>query len=122
MKIHFEDTMLVTVTGIIIVFIVLILLVLIMYLFGKVASSGSAKKGEKAQEIPAPAKQKVAPSAGLASALPTGDDDELIAVIAAAVQALSESSGKSYAVRSVRPSPSRPVWASAGIYENTRPF
>ena len=124
MKISFGDTMLVTITGIVIVFIVLILLVLIMVLFGKVASSGRAKRGETAPPKPVPVKKnndKTVPPVSLASSLPAGDD-ELIAVIAAAVQALDQESGKRYVIRSVRPALARPVWASAGIYENTRPF
>lgn len=125
MKISFGNTMLVTVTGIVIVFIVLILLVLIMVLFGKVASSGRAKRGEEAPQKTVPVKNNnhmTPPPVSLASGLPAGDDDELIAVIAAAVQALDHDSGKRYVIRSVRPALARPVWASAGIYENTRPF
>ncbi|HNX15407.1 MAG TPA: hypothetical protein PK854_11125 [Oscillospiraceae bacterium] len=52
-----------------------------------------------------------------------GEGDELIAVIAAAVYAFGESTGKTLAIRSVRRiQDRRPVWASAGVYENTRPF
>lgn len=121
MKISLADTMLVTVTGIAIVFIVLILLVFVMYLFGKIATSGG-KKGVKQQEKPNPAQQITAPPPAATSNLADGEDDELIAVIAAAVQAIGEGSGKRYAVRSIRPALSRSAWASAGIYENTRPF
>ena len=121
MKISLADTMLVTVTGIAIVFIVLILLVFIMYLFGKVASSGG-NKDQKKQEKTAPAKQKPLPPTGTALSVPAGDEGELIAIIAAAVHSLGEASGKRYTVRSIRPAGTRSAWATAGIYENTRPF
>ncbi len=53
-------------------------------------------------------------------------DDDLIAVIAAAVCALGESAGQKLAVKSVRQvnarRQGRSVWAAAGVYENTRPF
>ena len=120
MKMTWGDTMLVTVTGITIVFTVLIVLVFVMYLFGKVASSRGNKE-QKSTDKPAPTKQKAAPPPAALSAS-SGDEDELIAVIAAAVQSLGESSGKRYAVRSIRPSGARSAWAAAGIYENTRPF
>ena len=121
MKISLSDTILVTATGIVIVFIVLILLVFIMYLFGKVASSGG-NKDQKKQEKPAPAKQKPLPPSGASMSILAEGEGELIAVIAAAVHSLSERSGKHYAVRSIRPAGTRSAWATAGIYENTRPF
>lgn len=55
----------------------------------------------------------------------TEDDDEVIAVISAAVAMIYEGTGVNYAVRSVRPVrriSGRPVWASAGITDNTRAF
>ena len=122
MKISLADTMLVTVTGISIVFFVLILLVFVMYLFGKAASSGGKKTEKKAPKAIA-AEQKPSSPPKAALSVPVGEDEgELIAVIAAAVQALGESTGKRYAVRGIRPSGARSAWAAAGIYENTRPF
>lgn len=52
------------------------------------------------------------------------DDDEIIAVIAAAVATMYDGTGKSAVIRSVRPSvkPNRSVWSAAGVYENTRAF
>lgn len=62
-------------------------------------------------------------SAPISSAAPAAGDDDLIAVIAAAVYAFGESTGKTLAVRSIRRAKDRrPVWASTGVYENTRPF
>jgi len=122
MKISLADTMLVTVTGISIVFFVLILLVFVMYLFGKAASPGGKKTAKKAEKTVA-AEQKPSSPPPVAPSVPAGEDEgELIAVIAAAVQALGEATGKRYAVRGIRPSGARSAWAAAGIYENTRPF
>ena len=50
--------------------------------------------------------------------------DEVVAVIAAAVAAMS-TDGKQYAIRRIRPATAtgvRPAWAAAGIADNTRPF
>ena len=55
-------------------------------------------------------------------------DDDLIAVIAAAVYAFGESVGQKLVIKSVQHASShhaktgRSAWASAGIYDNTRPF
>ena len=118
MQISLSDTMLVTVTGIAIVFTVLIVLVAVMSLFGKVVSSSSKKPEKVAKETPDKPVVK-APSLPVAQ---NEDEDEIIAVIAAAVVAFSQSAGKQYAVRSIRRSSGRSAWASAGVYENTRPF
>ena len=51
-----------------------------------------------------------------------GISEEVVAVIAAAVAAMTPE-GKRYAVRSVsRARGDRPVWAAAGVAESTRPF
>lgn len=109
--------------GLVVVFSVLILLTFIFWLFGKVA--GGRKKPARpaapravVQETPKPAPApRPAPPA-----VQEGISEEIVAVIAAAVAAM-EPEGKRYAVRSVSRSRSqRPVWALAGLSENTRPF
>ena len=57
-------------------------------------------------------------------AAPSEDEDEIIAVIAAAVDAMYAGSGKRGIVRSVKPAAStyHKPWAVAGIYENTIAF
>ena len=66
------------------------------------------------------------PAVSAVPAMPSaGEDEELIAVITAAVSAVYEGSGKSYVVKSVRPARragERPVWAAAGLRDNTRTF
>ena len=54
---------------------------------------------------------------------PAADENELIAVITAAVYALYEGTGVTPRLRAVRPAAgARPIWATAGLLENTRPF
>lgn len=51
-----------------------------------------------------------------------GIGDEIVAVIAAAVAAMGGSVG-GYALRSVRRvKEARPIWAAAGLQQNTQPF
>ena len=113
--------------GLVVVFGVLALLTFVFWLFGVVAGSGSAKSAAskpapKPKAVPAPKK-----AAAPAAPAPVVDGDvpeEVVAVIAAAVAAMSDS-GTRYAVRRIsaaRGVGARPVWASAGIAENTQPF
>ena len=111
--------------GLVVVFSVLILLTLIFYLFGRIMD----RKGGKApaQAKPAVKSEPVPPAAPVkmaaASPVTAADDDEVIAVIAAAVAAMGASDGKRYAVRKVtRVRGERPAWAMAGLAESTRPF
>ncbi len=53
-----------------------------------------------------------------------GIPDEVVAVIAAAVAAMSDGTTQ-YAIRRIRPASARAtrsVWAAAGLADNTRPF
>lgn len=107
------------VIGFVLVLTVMILLIAIFWAFGKVMSTLNNNKKEAAaapaavpQPVPA-----VKPAVGAAA-----EDEEIVAVIAAAVAAMAPE-GKTYAVRRIRcQSSGRPVWAAAGAFENTRPF
>ena len=52
------------------------------------------------------------------------NDDEIMAVISAAIAAYAEEEGTSYTIRDVkrRDKRARSAWSLAGIGENTRPF
>ncbi len=122
--ISFENTMLVTLTGIVIVFIVLLLLIMIIQMFGKFFSGkgGDGKNGKsgKSSSVGNKMSAKNAPQKMAAD-----DDSELVAVITAAAMAALSGDGKKYAVRSIRPL--KPAfggsaWRTAGLLENTRPF
>ena len=122
--ISFENTMLVTLTGIVIVFIVLLLLIIIIQMFGKFFSGkggdGKSGKNGKRSSVGNKMSAKNAPQKMAAD-----DDSELVAVITAAAMAALSGDGKKYAVRSIRPL--KPAfggsaWKTAGLLENTRPF
>lgn len=122
--ISFENTMLVTLTGIVIVFIVLLLLIMIIQMFGKFFSGkggdGKGGKNGKSSSVGNKMSAKNAPQKMAAD-----DDSELVAVITAAAMAALSGDGKKYAVRSIRPL--KPAfggsaWKTAGLLENTRPF
>ncbi len=106
--------------GFVVVFGVLALLTFIFWLFGVVARGGSGKTD--ASKVAPVAKSPVAKPAA-----PTIDSNvppEVVAVIAAAVAAMSDGTTQ-YAVRRIgvaRSAGARPVWAAAGIAENTQPF
>ncbi len=103
----------------VVVFAALVSLALVIQMFGKVGAS------EKQ-----PAKQAVAPTvaAKTKSPAPTAlvaaeDEDEVAAVIAAAV-AMMAPAGVAYRVRRITPvgSRARSEWATAAVRQNTMPF
>ena len=125
----FNISFTVILTGFVVVFTVLILLILIIAAYGKIVSSAqnkskarkeakaAAEKAAKATEKSAPAPapvQKVASSNGLT--------DEIVAVIAAAVD--STYGVGNAKIKSIKKSPSsgRPAWVQVGVIDNTRPF
>lgn len=108
--------------GVVVVFGVLIVLTFIFWLFGVAARGGSGKPAEpKPAPAPKPSK-KTAPVA--APVVEDGISDEVVAVIAAAIAAMSDGTTR-YAVRRISAARSqgmRPIWAAAGIADNTQPF
>lgn len=119
----------VIVTGLVVVFTVLVVLIFLIWAFGKIVTSITNRpKKEKSQpQVQDKAEVKaVSPSVKQATVSPKAEDglsDEIVAVIAAAVASLSESTGVSYGIKSIRRANSgRPSWATVGVLENTRPF
>ena len=119
------------IAGFVIVFVVLILLIVIITLYGKIiqgAQKSSRQRKEKKRKNlgviqrpesePTPAAvSKPAADTALNDEIP----DEIIAVIAAAVDAVY--GGKPHKVRAVRRAGNvRSAWGSAGVIHNTRPF
>ena len=111
-------------------FAVLILLILLITAYGAIVSraqkSSAEKKAKKEAELEAEkaasaaSAQPVATPPAAVPAAADGMSDEVIAVIAAAVDAVY---GKGAKVKSIKKVPqSRPVWSTAGILDNTRPF
>ena len=116
----------VVITGIVVVFIGLILLILFVSIYGKIFELIENKKAKKNNEKlnsvnPAPVKVVEKPTS--APVVEDGIDEEVGAVITAAIAAMSAKSGKKMVLKSIKNTkPARPAWANAGIVENTRPF
>lgn len=121
----------VLITGFVVVFAVLLLLIGLIKVYGwivtKALEVAEKKKAEKEELL---AKQenavdvKEVQKVETPVATPVADNgltDEVVAVIAAAVDAMyGEGAVK---VKSIKKVPqSRPVWGTAGIMDNTRPF
>ena len=114
----------VTITGVVLVFCMLVLLVLILAVSGKIFSllSKDGSKKPKAEKPVAPKKQEAAkPVVALNN---TQDNNEIIAVISAAVAMMYEGSEVKPIIRKIQKSTTRkrPSWTKAGIFENTRSF
>lgn len=111
----------VVITGLCVVFLGLVILILFVWAFGKLFSR-KKKKPEAAPDIPKAEPVKVKP---VNTAPSSADDDEIIAVIAAAVAAMGKADGKTYRIKSVRADKnrsSRSAWSLAGLQNNTNPF
>ena len=124
---NFEYVASVVITGITVVFIGLILLVVILLLFGlisKVRRKAAGKKVRTDSEIKAD--KVLLPSEEISSAVPEIEDEieeEIVAVISAAIAHMSAKSGKKLTLKSVKTAkPQRTAWAAAGLIDNTRPF
>lgn len=118
----------VVITGIVVVFIGLVLLILLVSIYGKifdVINSRAARKAEEAKKAAEAAKAvaKPEPIKVAAPVVEDGIEEETVAVIMAAISAMSSAEGKKLVLKSVKTAkPQRPAWSTAGIIDNTRPF
>ena len=124
---YWSSVGIITVTGILVVFFILALLIFLFWGMGQIFKALDKKKAAKLEAAKAAEAAKQAESAPVVeeeSDEDYSDDDEIIAVISAAIAAYSEQDGKSYEIRSIRrkDSRTRSAWSLAGIGENTRPF
>lgn len=109
-------------TGFVVVFAVLLLLIGVIKLYGtiiyKIQTSQKARKDQMpSDEVAAPAASEPAVIVQAADA----NEDELIAVISAAVYSMY--SGDKVRIKSIRKSPLRTdAWRSAGLGDSIRPF
>lgn len=116
----------VTITGVVLVFFILVLLMLIITLEGKIFDAIAAKKKAQADAVKAAAKaaQPAAPVQAAAAPAPEAPEVEegipgdVIAAIMAAIYAMGN--GK-YTLRAVRRA-DKGSWSRAGINESTNPF
>ena len=110
----------VTITGIVLVFLILILLMAIITLEGKIFDSMNAKKKAAKEAAKAPAVQPAAPVQQAAAPAPQveeGIPGDVIAAIMAAIHAMGN--GK-YTLKAVRRS--KNGWGNAGVNDTTAPF
>ena len=111
----------VTITGIVLVFLLLILLMAIITLEGKIFDSMNAKKKAAKEAAKAPAAQPAAPvqqaAAAPAPQVEEGIPGDVIAAIMAAIHAMGN--GK-YTLKAVRRS--KNGWGNAGVNDTTAPF
>ena len=111
----------VTITGIVLVFLILILLMAIITLEGKIFDSMNAKKKAAKEAAKAPAAQPAAPvqqaAAAPAPQVEEGIPGDVIAAIMAAIHAMGN--GK-YVLKAVRRG--KNGWGKAGVNDTTAPF
>lgn len=114
-------------TGFVVVFAVLFILIGIIKGYGIIVTKLEQKVKEKKTQKEAALAKPVAPvqqqkPVELTKTVESGISDEIVAVIAAAVDAMYGSSGKAK-IKSIKKSEnSRSAWSKAGILDNTRPF
>ena len=111
----------VTITGIVLVFLILILLMAIITLEGKIFDAMNNKKAAAKAASEAPAVQPAAPvqqaAAAPAPQVEEGIPGDVIAAIMAAIHAMGN--GK-YTLKAVRRS--KNGWGNAGVNDTTAPF
>lgn len=113
----------VVLTGLAVIFLALVLLIVYFSIQGKLFS----KRISDVEKVVSPTKN-IASSNVQQASLPqiNSDEDEVVAVISAVIASLSLSDGKTYKVKSIKPSKSyssaKPAWSMAGLRENTTPF
>ncbi len=114
-------------TGFVVVFAVLLILIGIIKGYSLIVTKLEQKvKEKKNQKKAASAKPETSvqqPKAvKVTETVESGISDEIVAVIAAAVDAMYGSSGKAR-IKSIKKSDnSRSAWSKAGVLDNTRPF
>ena len=129
-KLNGTEILSMTLIGLSVVFVALLILVFFLYCSGSIfKKTGKTSAAPKKATVPAPAPAKPAPAAKPAvPAKPaaSGEDEEVIAVIMAAIAAMGAADGKQYQLRSVkqvtRGGSGRNIWSQAGILDATRPF
>ena len=109
------------ITGIVVVFLILAILIFLLYIIGFFCNLGTKKKTDKPAEV----KQEPAPAPAPVEIIEEDEnDDEIIAVISAAIAAYGADDGKNYVIKKIKRSEKQPrsSWGNAGVNENTRPF
>lgn len=122
---NFTLSITILLTGFAVVFAVLLLLIGIIKLYGtiiyNIQNKQHAKKTSRNADLPKVVREETSAPAAVVEAEPEVDDNELIAVISAAVYSMySPSSVRIKSVR--RAAPRSNAWRTAGLSDNVRPF
>ena len=120
---NFTLSITILLTGFAVVFSVLLILIGIIKLYGTIVYNIQNKKTEKkaSRNADLPAVERVTePEEVVETVDDTVDDDELIAVISAAVYSMYSSNVRIKSIR--KASPRGSAWRSAGLADNVRPF
>lgn len=112
----------VVISGLVIVFLGLILLIIAVNVMGAVFKGIKSMRKKQKPADPVQDSPRVIPLPSEPLVIPQSEDDEIIAVIAAAIAAIGESTGKRLSIKSIRQKNTRSSWAGAALHENTRPF
>lgn len=128
-KLDTTQTIGVIISGLVVVFLVLLILVGFVSLFStffKKKKNAPANQNSTVKSMPEKSRA-VSPSVPeVLSENADSDENEIIAVISAVIAQMSEADGKNYRIKSVKAKNSRqngrPVWASEGLRQNTKPF
>ena len=111
----------VTITGIVLVFLILVLLMAIITLEGKIFDSMNAKKKAAKEAAKAPAKAPAAkPAAAQAPAAPQVEQGIPADVVAAIMAAIYSMGNGKYVLKAVRRG--KNGWGKAGVNDTTAPF
>lgn len=124
---YWSSVGIIALTGILVVFLILAILIFIFWLMGTIFKAVDKSKKARAEAKKKAEAEKNAASAQAAAvqteqavAEEESDDEELVAVISAAIAAYTE---QGFTIKSIRKHTSgRSAWSTAGISENTRPF
>lgn len=115
----------VVLTGFVVVFAVLVLLIVIIKIYSGIVTMAQ-QKGNKKTNVAEKPKESPAPTAPVTTAPVSVADDgvneEVIAVISAAVATMYGSPEKARIKSIKKSSGGRSAWANAGLLDNTRPF
>jgi len=109
----------VTITGIVLVFLILVLLMAIITLEGKIFDAMNGNKAASVAKPAAPVKQAAAPAPAKAAApqVEAGIPGDVVAAIMAAIYSMGN--GK-YVLKAVRRG--KNGWGKAGVNDTTAPF
>lgn len=113
-------------TGFVVVFAVLVLLIIIISIYGKIVytAQNKTKEKKKVEVKPVPVKDNTVAPVKPKAAPANGISDEIVAVIAAAVDStFGVGKAKITGIKKSRNAGGgRSAWGQAGVMNNTKPF